>query len=80
MAQDIELAPGIVANRMIMSGAPCIRGRRLSTEWITGRFSAGDSVASIAEDYDISTGEVEAAIRYEYRRVKKRKPRFYAGG
>jgi uncharacterized protein (DUF433 family) len=75
---DIHIAPGILANWAIHSGSPCIKGTRLATFVIVGRFSAGDSVAHLADDYRVTAGEIEAAIRYEYLRRRDRKPEFRA--
>lgn len=78
MQGDIELAPGVVAHPSICSGAPCIVGHRLATAWIAGRWGAGDSMAAIADDYRVTTLEIEAAIRYEYLRRKHRQPEYRA--
>ena len=79
MKGDIELAPGVVAHPHICSGAPCIAGHRIATAWIVGRWGAGDSIDAIADDYEgVIVPEIEAAIRYEYLRRKKRKPEFRA--
>jgi uncharacterized protein (DUF433 family) len=46
-------------------GAPSVRGVR--TENVYDLFAAGDSVAAIADGYDLTIADVEAAIRYESR-------------
>ena len=49
----------------IMGGTPVIRGTRITAQAILGRISAGDSIASILEDYPYLDQEtVEAAALY----------------
>ncbi len=45
------------------SGLPTIAGRNVRTDFIAGRFKAGESVASLAEDYELDPSTVEAALR-----------------
>ena len=76
--KSIELAQGVVAHPHIMSGAPRITNRSIGTEWLSNRFLAGDSVKSLADDYEVSAKDIENAIRYEFRRRKERRPEFRA--
>jgi uncharacterized protein (DUF433 family) len=46
-------------------GAPTIASTGIRTEDVFQRFNAGESVLSVAEDYGLSIGQVEAAIRAE---------------
>lgn len=78
MRDDIQVAPGIVANWAFGSGTPCVSSRRIGTKYIIGRFSSGESIASLAKDYQLPTEQVEQAIRYEYDRRRWRKPEFRA--
>lgn len=55
----------ILIDPMVHSGAPVIRGRRIATHVLNGRFISGESIAELVNDYDLTTEEVEAAIRYE---------------
>ena len=45
-------------------GQPAIKGRRLRVLDIKGYFAGGDSVTAIAEDFDLDTLQVEAALRF----------------
>lgn len=63
---------GIVMNPLIMSGQPCIKSRRIGTHILAGRFIAGESVISIAEDYEIGPRSVDEAIRFELVRRSSR--------
>jgi uncharacterized protein (DUF433 family) len=55
----------IVSDPDIMGGTPVIRGTRITAQAILGRINAGDSIASILEDYPYLDQEtVEAAALY----------------
>jgi uncharacterized protein (DUF433 family) len=47
------------------SGLPVISGRGIPTGVIAEQLRAGDSVASIAEAYELERSQVESAIRFE---------------
>jgi uncharacterized protein (DUF433 family) len=49
-------------------GRPVLIGRGVPTAVLADRFKAGDSLADLAEDYDTSTENIEAAIRSELTR------------
>jgi uncharacterized protein (DUF433 family) len=74
----ISLAPLVTAHPHVMSGTPCVIGRRIPTATVAGNFSAGTPLAEIAKDYRLQMPEAEAALRYEFNRIAKRKPRFRA--
>jgi len=46
-------------------GAPVAGRRGISTAVLASRIDAGESVASVASDYGLESGEVEEAIRFE---------------
>lgn len=46
-------------------GRPVIAGTRVPTTELAGRWSAGETIADIAEDFGLNLGLVEDAIRYE---------------
>ena len=63
---DTKDTPTLIAlDPTIRYGRPCITGTRLSTDVIAGRYRAGDSVDTLAADYERRTDEIEEAIRYE---------------
>lgn len=76
--KPIQLGPGVTVHPHIHSGAPCVSGRRIATSLVEQRFLAGESVASIAEDYAMDSAAVENALRYELRRRTQRKPEYTA--
>lgn len=44
-------------------GSPVVEGNKVSTEAIVGLFRGGDSIATIAENYDMESADVERVIR-----------------
>lgn len=50
---------------LISFGRPTIVGTGIPTDVIAGRFYAGDSLESLANDYGITEEKVEEALRYE---------------
>lgn len=55
----------IVMDPRIRFGRPTVAGRGIPTDVLFERHQAGDSIAELAEDYGLTTAEVEEAIRYE---------------
>lgn len=55
----------IVAEPEVMLGKPCIRGTRISVEWILERLSAGWDTASLIEAYPhLSAADIQAALAW----------------
>jgi uncharacterized protein (DUF433 family) len=50
---------------LVAFGRPVIAGTRVPTRAIWERFQGGDSVQALAEDYGVSTDDVEEAVRAE---------------
>lgn len=57
----------IVLDPAIRFGRPTLVGRGLPTDSLFERYQAGDSIADLVADYDITPAEAEEAIRYESR-------------
>jgi uncharacterized protein (DUF433 family) len=55
----------IAIDPTIAFGRPVVKRLGVSTEAIAGRLDAGESVADIAADYDLTESEVEQAVLYE---------------
>jgi len=55
----------IVIDPFISFGQPIVKSKGISTAVIVDRCDAGESVANIADDYDLKSWEVEEAIIYE---------------
>ena len=56
---------GVLLSPLVQFGAPCIKGTRIPTRSIFGMVEAGDSPKWVADAYDISMCEVEAAYDWE---------------
>lgn len=55
----------VVIDPFISFGRPIVQGTGISTSVIAGRFNAGESIAELANDYNLEPFRVEEAIRYE---------------
>ena len=58
-AGDIKIDPRFV------SGSPCLAGTRIPTGIIIGMVQAGDSIAELAEDYDVAEERINNAVKWE---------------
>jgi len=58
-------AKPIAIDPSIAFGRPVVLRAGVSTEAIAGRIDAGESVAHLAEDYDLKPEEIEEAVLYE---------------
>lgn len=55
----------IVAQPDVMLGKPCIRGTRISVEWVLDRLSAGWDTATLIEAYPhLSVEDIQAALAF----------------
>lgn len=55
----------LVIDPAISFGRPYVVGRGVSTDAVRSRFRGGESLESIAEDFDLTVAEAEAALRFE---------------
>ena len=60
-----EPSPGVVIDPQFLSGAPCIKGRRIATELIYSRRMDGDSIEFLEECYQITAGQIQSAVAWE---------------
>ena len=58
-ADDIKIDPRFV------SGSPCLDGTRIPTGIIIGMMKAGDNIAELAEDYDVTEERINNAVKWE---------------
>ena len=56
---------GIVLDPKVSFGEPCIKGTRIGTQVLWSLAAAGDCPERIAQAYDLSVDQVEAAIAWE---------------
>lgn len=59
-----EYAP-VVVDPEVCFGRPLIAGTAIPTDVVADRYHGGDSIKKMAEDYDLSEEQVEAALRFE---------------
>lgn len=63
---DIAKSPKLISiDPRVAFGRPVIAGTGIPTAVLHDRWKAGDSVATLAEDYDRKPEEIEEALRYE---------------
>jgi uncharacterized protein (DUF433 family) len=62
--EALKQFPSIISCFQIMSGAPCVARTRIPVWVLSGRYAAGESLQSIANDYELRKGEVVDAIRF----------------
>lgn len=63
-----ERSPRVIAiDPRIRFGKPCLAGTGIPTTILAERYSAGDSISELAQDYGRLPCEIEEAIRYESR-------------
>lgn len=63
--RDLAQPRVVVLDPRISFGRPSIAGTSVKTEVVATRLKAGESIRELAEDYGISAGQIEEAIRYE---------------
>lgn len=66
MAADhaTEIYPGIAIHPQIMGGTPLIAGTRVPVEVVVGHLAAGDTETAIMAEYDLTEGQIRAALGY----------------
>lgn len=55
----------VVIDPRVQFGRPCLKGTGVPTAAVAERFLAGESIASLTDDFGVAPQLVEAAIRYE---------------
>ena len=66
---DVDF-PDVVLDPLRGFGEPVIRGRNVATEILGELFDAGETVAGLAETYELDPALVDEAVRYEFRVAK----------
>lgn len=59
-----QLIPGVTVDPDISFGRPCV-ARNVPTEGVASRYIAGESIAELVDDYQISEASIRRALRYE---------------
>ncbi len=60
----MEVFPGITMNPDVRFGKPCIAGTRMDVATAVGLIAAGETVETVASEYQLSTEQVRAALAY----------------
>ena len=60
----MEIFPGIAVNPDVRFGKPCVAGTRIDVATVVGAIAAGDTPQTVAEEYQLSEEQVQAALRY----------------
>ncbi|MBU0679423.1 MAG: DUF433 domain-containing protein [Verrucomicrobia bacterium] len=65
---DSETPKEVVISPSVAFGRPVVRGTRIGTSMVFERYTAGESLPDIAEDYNLELQPVEEALRCEIER------------
>jgi uncharacterized protein (DUF433 family) len=60
----LEIAPRIVIDPDIRFGKPIIKGTRVPVELVLAKLSGGMSAEELADEYDLTLGDVQATLAY----------------
>jgi uncharacterized protein (DUF433 family) len=60
----MEVFPGISMDPDVRFGKPCLSGTRIDVATVVGALAAGESVDTVAEEYQLSVAQVLAALSY----------------
>lgn len=59
-----ELFPQIAVDPAVQFGKPVISGTRVPVEIIIGHIAAGDTLEKVMKEYDLTRGQILAALKY----------------
>jgi uncharacterized protein (DUF433 family) len=74
----LELAPRIVVDPAIRFGKPIIEGTRVPVDLVLAKVSGGMAFADLADEYDLSREDIQAALAYAARVVADEEIRLVA--
>jgi uncharacterized protein (DUF433 family) len=60
----IEIVPGVPADPKVAFGKPVIAGTRVSVALVLGQLAGGVGVPAICVEYELTSEQVRAAMRY----------------
>ena len=64
MAGPMEVFPGITMNPDVRFGKPCIAGTRMDVAIVVGLVAAGETVETVASEYQLTIEQVRTALAY----------------
>ena len=62
--EQMEVFPGITMNPDVRFGKPCIAGTRMDVATVVGLIAAGETVDTVASEYQLTIEQVRAALAY----------------
>lgn len=74
----VELAPRIVVDPDIRFGKPIIKGTRVPVNLVVAKISGGMSFAAVADEYDLTREDIQAALAYAARLIEDEEIRLVA--
>ena len=60
----MEVFPGISMNPDVRFGKPCITGTRMDVATVVGLIAAGETVETVASEYQLTVEQVRSALGY----------------
>jgi uncharacterized protein (DUF433 family) len=60
----VEVFPGITMDPGVRFGKPCIAGTRVDVATVVGAVAAGETLATIQNEYSLTADQINAALRY----------------
>jgi uncharacterized protein (DUF433 family) len=60
----MDIYPGITMNPDVRFGKPCIAGTRIDVATVVGLLAAGETVETVAGEYQLTLEQVRAALGY----------------
>ena len=60
----MEVFPGITMNPDARFGKPCVAGTRMDVATVVGLIAAGETVETVASEYQLTNEQVRAALGY----------------
>jgi len=60
----MEIFPGVSMNPDVRFGKPCITGTRIDVATLVGLLAAGETVDTVAKQYQLSVEQVRTALAY----------------
>jgi uncharacterized protein (DUF433 family) len=64
MVDLMEVFPGISMSPDVRFGKPCIAGTRLDVATVVGLIAAGETIDTVASEYELSVEQVRTALAY----------------
>ena len=66
---DMKIPERIILNPKVCTGKPCIRGTRLSVDFILELLASGWNYDQIQEEYDLEREDIIAVLQYAHQTI-----------